>query len=82
MLLALVACMTSTVPTPSPSLIVSSSCATMNGIDNVIVERADDLCLLIARGEDLVAACATITEHEGLDLKTAVCSRYLLQGHH
>lgn len=44
----------------------------MNGIDKAIVDRADDLCLLSARGEDLVAACATISEKEELDLKVAV----------
>ena len=45
----------------------------MNGIDKTIVERAEDLCLLNARGEDLVAACATISEEEEESLKIAVC---------
>ena len=44
----------------------------MNGIDKAIVERADDLCLLSARGEDLVAACATVSVGEEQDLKIAV----------
>ena len=45
----------------------------MNGIDKSIVERAEDLCLLSARGEDLVAACATISEKEAESLKLAAC---------
>lgn len=44
----------------------------MNGIDPAIVSRAEELGLLSARGEDLVAACATMSEKEGEDLKTAV----------
>ena len=44
----------------------------MNGIDKSIVERADDLCLLSARGEDMIAACATMSASEELDLKIAV----------
>lgn len=44
----------------------------MNGIDKAIVDRADDLCLLGARGEDLVASCAMISEKKELDLKVAV----------
>ena len=44
----------------------------MNGIDKAIVDRADDLCLLSARGEDLVAACAKISKSEELDLTIAV----------
>ena len=44
----------------------------MNGVDQAIVDRADELALLSARGEDLVAACATISEKEEVDLKTAV----------
>ncbi|KAL8795250.1 MAG: hypothetical protein Q9195_002261 [Heterodermia aff. obscurata] len=43
----------------------------MNGIDKAIVDRADDLCLLSARGEDLVAACAMVSEREERELKVA-----------
>ena len=44
----------------------------MNGIDRTIVERADRLGLLIAKGEDLVVACANLSINEEEDLKLAV----------
>lgn len=44
----------------------------MNGIDQAIVERADRLGLLSARGEDLVIACAEISKDEEEDLRLAV----------
>lgn len=46
-------------------------CAILNGIDATIVERADELILLAAQGEDLIAACAKISPGETTDLEDA-----------
>lgn len=46
-------------------------CAMMNGIPAAIVERADELVLLAARGEDLVAACAKVSPAEQQKLEEA-----------
>ncbi|ESZ91643.1 DNA mismatch repair protein Msh6 [Sclerotinia borealis F-4128] len=49
-----------------------TSCAAMNGIDSTIVERAEDLILLAARGEDLMEAlAANISEKDAQDLEDA-----------
>lgn len=54
-------------------LILNASCAAMNGINPAIVARAEEIGLLSARGEDLVAVCAIMSVQEDEDLQYAVC---------
>ncbi|KAJ5491216.1 hypothetical protein N7539_002783 [Penicillium diatomitis] len=39
-------------------------CAAINGVDAAIVERANEIALLAARGENLIAACAVLSAQE------------------
>ena len=55
-----------------------TSCAALNGIDAAIVDRADELILLSARGEDLVAACAAMTDEKSESLAEAVSRYYVV----
>ena len=52
-------------------------CAAINGINQVIVARANELASLSARGENLIAACATLTTEETQALEEGVESPIL-----
>lgn len=47
-------------------------CAAINGVSAEVVERAEQLVLMCARGEDLVVACAIMPEAEAESLTEAV----------
>lgn len=55
-----------------------SSCAAINGINQAIVSRANELATLSARGENLIAACAVLTSEEAQVLGEAVRSPNLI----
>jgi DNA mismatch repair protein MSH5 len=44
----------------------------MNGISQTIVDRANELATLSARGENLIAACTTLSAEETETLAEAV----------
>ena len=50
----------------------------MNGIDTAIVEKADQLLLLAARGVDLVEVCASLPSAEVAELEDAVSHQRLV----
>lgn len=45
----------------------------MNGIPSTIIQRANEIATLSARGENLVAACAKMSAEETDALEEAVC---------
>ncbi|MBE7180883.1 MAG: hypothetical protein INR71_06690, partial [Terriglobus roseus] len=50
---------------------LGTACAAANGVAPAVVRRAEELVLLAARGEDLVAACAVMPEGEASELEEA-----------
>lgn len=50
---------------------LGSRCAAINGVESAVVERADAIALLLARGEDLRVACARLSESETERLEEA-----------
>ncbi|ORY66344.1 muts domain V-domain-containing protein [Pseudomassariella vexata] len=48
-----------------------SRCAAMNGIDAAIVERAEEITLMLVRNEDLEAACTALSDAETVKLEQA-----------
>jgi DNA mismatch repair protein MSH5 len=51
-----------------------AQCAAMSGIDEQIIDRANDLLMRAARGEDLVEACAKLPDAEMDEFTAAVSS--------
>ena len=54
-------------------------CAAMNGVDSAVVDRAEALALMLARNEDLQAACAKLApaEEKRLEEAEGVARRFL-----
>ncbi|KAH7326765.1 muts domain V-domain-containing protein [Stachybotrys elegans] len=48
-----------------------SKCAALNGVPAAIVERSETICSLLARNEDLVSACAQLSDDEEKRLQEA-----------
>lgn len=54
----------------------------MNGINQNIVTRANELASLSARGENLIAACATLSAEETKALEEAVWNHSPIQSNY
>ncbi|KAF3913411.1 hypothetical protein ABW20_dc0109215 [Dactylellina cionopaga] len=54
-------------------------CAAMNGVEKSVVDRAEDLIVKMAKGEDLVSACADMSAREAREFAYAehVARRFL-----
>ena len=48
-----------------------SRCAAVSGVDKAVIERAEAITLLLARGEDVTAACAKLSDQEMARLHVA-----------
>lgn len=61
------------------TLSYGTQCAAMNGVPDVVVERANQLTELMLRGEDLVSACCGVTseEYEELNEASAISRAFL-----
>lgn len=46
----------------------------MNGVPGDIITRAENLMLMLIKGEDLVSACAQVPQDEMEELEEAVCT--------
>ncbi|KAJ6257392.1 hypothetical protein Dda_8281 [Drechslerella dactyloides] len=54
-------------------------CAAMNGVEKAVVDRAEDLIVKLAQGEDLVSACAAMSPSEAREFACAehIARRFL-----
>lgn len=58
----------------SPCLLLTGHhrCAAINGVNPAVISRANELATLSARGDNLIAACATMSLEETQVLEEAV----------
>lgn len=56
------------------------SCAALNGIDQSVIERAEELLLLEAQGVNLVSACASTEDDQEVEDSVRAVSRRLCVG--
>ena len=56
-----------------------TTCASLNGVEKVIVDRAEVISKLLAKGEDLKAACAklSVAEEKSLEMAEEAARRFL-----